>query len=70
MHFCCGCSCVFIVVSDAARHGKECVTEVVRIEFADSPLSATVLVKAPPQGTGVHVCEIISSHVIIFLLLS
>ena len=25
-------------------------------------VSATAVVKAPPRGTGVHVCEIISSH--------
>ena len=55
MHFCCGCSCVFIVVSDAAGHGKECVTEVVRVESTDSPLSATAVVKALP---GTDVCEI------------
>ena len=33
------------------------MTEVVRVEPADSPLSAMAGVKAPPQGTGVHVCE-------------
>ena len=31
-------------------------TEMVRVESTDSPLSATAVVKAPPQGTGV--CEI------------
>ena len=33
-------------------------------------LSAMAVVKAPPRGTGVHVCEIIASHVIMFLLFS
>ena len=46
----------FIVVLYTAGHGKECVTEVVRVESADSPLSAMAGVKAPPQGTSV--CEI------------
>ena len=32
------------------------MTEMVRVESADSPLSAMAEVKAPPQGTGV--CEI------------
>ena len=50
------CMFVFIVVSYAAGRGKECVTEMVRVESADSPLSATAGVKDPPQGTGV--CEI------------
>ena len=36
----------------AAGHGKECVTEIVRVESTNSPLSA---IAAPPQGTGV--CE-------------
>ena len=34
---------VFIVVSYAAGHGKECVTERVRAQSADSPLSAYYL---------------------------
>ena len=44
------------------------MTEVVRVESADSPLSATAVVKAPPRGTGE--CESLSGHVIMFLLLS
>ena len=36
-----------------AGHRKECVTEMVRVESTDSPLSAMAGVKAPPQGTGV-----------------
>jgi len=44
------------IVLCAAGHGKECVTEMVRVESTDSPLSAMAGVKAPPQGTGV--CEI------------
>ena len=55
VHFCCGCSCAYFV-SYAAEHGKECVKEVVRVEPADSSLSAMAGVKAPPQGTGE--CEI------------
>ena len=49
---------VFLVVSYAAGHGKECVTEMVRVESTDSHLSAMAGAKAPLQGTGVHVCEI------------
>ena len=32
----------------------------VRVESTDSPLSATVVVKTPPQGTGVCIlaCEV------------
>ena len=57
MHFCCDCSCAyFCIVLYAAGHGKECVTEMVRVEFADFPLSAMAGVKTPPQGT--CVCEI------------
>ena len=52
---------VFIVVSYDAGHGKECVTEMVRVESTDSPLSAMAVVKAPPRGTGV--CEITFSHI-------
>ena len=51
--FCCGCSYAYFY---AAGHRKECVTEMVRVESTDSPLSAMAGVKAPPQGTGV--CEI------------
>ena len=40
------CMFLFIVVSYAAGSGKECVTEMVRVESA--PLSATAMVKAPP----------------------
>ena len=47
---------VFLVVSYAAGHGKECVAEMVRVESTDSHLSATAVVKAPPRGTGE--CEI------------
>ena len=47
---------VYIVVSYAAGHRKECVTEMVRVKSTDSPLSAMAGVKAPLQGTGV--CEI------------
>ena len=51
--FCCGCSCAYVcIVSYAAGHGKECVTEMVRVQSADSPLSAMARIKAPPQGTG------------------
>ena len=32
------------------------MTEMVRVESSDSPLSAMAVVEAPPQGTGV--CEI------------
>ena len=54
--FCCSCSCAYVcIVLYAAGHRKECVAEVVRVESADSPLSATAEVKAPPQGTGVCV---------------
>ena len=60
---------VYILVLYTARHRQEYVMEVVRVESAESPLTATAVVKAPPRGTGVHVCEIISSHVIMFLLL-
>ena len=61
--------CIIIcIVSYAAGHGKERVTEVVRVESADSPLSATAMVKAPPRGTGI--CESLLCHVIMFLLLS
>ena len=51
---------VFIVVSYAAGHGKECVTEMVRVESAYSPLSATAVVKAPPRGKGVCIlaCQV------------
>ena len=44
------------IASYAAGHRKECVTEVVRVQSADSPLSAMAGVKTPPQGRGV--CEI------------
>ena len=47
---------VFIVVSYAAEHRKECVTEMVRVKSAYFPLSATAVVKAPPRGTGE--CEV------------
>ena len=50
------CVFVYIVVSYAGGHRKECVTEMVRVKSTDSPLSAMAMVKAPPQGTGV--CEI------------
>ena len=53
---------VYIVVSYAAGHGKECVTEMVRVESAYSPLSAMAGVKAPPQGTGVCKITFMSSH--------
>ena len=43
------------IVSYAAEHGKEHVAEMVRVNSADSPLSAMAMVKAPPRGTGV--CE-------------
>ena len=56
MHFAVVYMFVFIVVLYAAGRGKECVTEMVRVESADSPLSATAVVKAPPRGTGE--CEI------------
>ena len=46
---------IVFVVSDAAGHGKECVMEVIRVESADSPLSAMAGAKGLP-GTGV--CEI------------
>ena len=36
------------IVSYAARHGEECVKEVVRVESTDSSLSAMAVVKAPP----------------------
>ena len=65
--FCCGCSCVFIVVLYAARHQKEGTK---RSACGQVSATCTAVVKAPPQGTGVHVCEIISSQVIMFLLLS
>ena len=51
--FCCGCSCAYV---SYAGHGNECVTEMVRVESKDSPLSAMAGVKAPPQGIGV--CEV------------
>ena len=37
-----------------------CVTEMVRVKSADSPLSATAGVKTPPQGTGVCIlaCQV------------
>ena len=41
---------VSIVVSYAAGHGKECVTEIVRVKSIDSPLSAMAVVKTPPQA--------------------
>ena len=47
---------VYIVVSYAAGHRKECVTEMVRVKSTDSPWSAMAGIKAPPRGTGV--CEI------------
>ena len=51
---CCGCSCAYVcIILYAAGHGKECVTEMVSVESADSPLSAMAGVKAPPRGTGV-----------------
>ena len=59
--FCCGCSCAFVcIVSYAAGHIKECVTEMVRVKSTDSPLSATAGVKTPPQGTGVCIlaCQV------------
>ena len=52
---------VFIVLY-AAGHRKECVTEMVRVESADSSLSATAVVKTPPQGTGVCVLAVKSCH--------
>ena len=36
---------VVCIVSYAAGHGKECVTEMVRVESTDSPLSATLIKK-------------------------
>ena len=42
------CMFVFIVVSYTAGHGKECVTEMVRVRSAYFPLSVTAVVKAPP----------------------
>ena len=64
MHFFCyGCSCAYVcIVAYAAGHGKECVTEMVRVESTDSPLSATVVVKTPPQGTGVCILAVKSCH--------
>ena len=41
---------VFISVSYAAGHRKECVTEMVRVESADSPLSAMAGVKLLPKA--------------------
>ena len=41
---------VYIVVSYAAGHRKECVTEMVRVKSTDSPLSAMAVVKTPPQA--------------------
>ena len=51
------------IVSYAAGHGKECVTEIVRVKSTDSPLSATAVVKTPPQGTGVCIlaCQVMLS---------
>ena len=65
--FCCGCSYAYVLYT--AGHGKECVTEIVRVESADSPLSAMAVVKTPPQGTGIMHSSL-SSHVIMFLFLS
>ena len=54
---------VYIVVSYAAGHRKECVTEMVRVKSTDSSLSATAVVKTPPQGTSVCIlaCQVMSS---------
>ena len=51
------------IVLYAAGHGKECVTEIVRVESTDSPLSATAVVKTPLQGTGVCIlaCQVMFS---------
>ena len=40
----------------AAGYRKECVTEMVRVESTDFPLSAIVEIKVPPRGIGI--CEI------------
>ena len=47
------CIFVLLVVSYEAGHGKS-VMEMVRVKSANSPLSATTMVKAPPRGTGVY----------------
>ena len=36
---------VVCIVSYAAEHSKECVTEMVRVKSTDSPLSATLIKK-------------------------
>ena len=41
---------VYIVASYTEGHGKECVTEMVRVESADSPLSAMAGVKLLPKA--------------------
>ena len=51
-----GVAAVVYVCMYTAGHRRECVTEMVRVKSADSPLSAMAGVKAPSQGTGV--CEI------------
>ena len=59
--------CIFAVAAVvyvcmyAAGHGKECVTEMVRVKSADSPVSAMAGTKTPSQGTGV--CEITFQHI-------
>ena len=39
------------------------MTEIVRVESADSHFSAMAGVKTPPQGTGNCVCEIMFYHI-------
>ena len=44
--FCCGCSCAYV---SYAGHGNECVTEMVRVESTESPLSAMAGVQLLPK---------------------
>ena len=73
MHvFCCGCSCAYVcIVSYAAGHRKECVTEMVRVQSADSPCQLWLGSKLLPKvQVYVRSRSSMSSHVIMFLLLS
>ena len=59
------------ICSYTEGHRKECVTEMVRVKSADSTLSAIAGVKLLPKvQVYVRSCSSMSSHVIMFLLLS
>ena len=54
--FCCGCSCVYIVVLYTARHRKECVMEVVRVESAESPFDSHSCGQSSSPEVQVYMC--------------